>query len=163
MNELEGPVLAEVFGRLETQPEADAGRLEDAADLLEPPLVELEVLVVGPRVARRRKRGHAAQAARVDGRLGVFGQFLHVLGELLVVAFPIEGKGERAQLQSHLQRRAIEQPPGVGHALEPSKRGELGDVQVDARKAEGEGQLDDFALVSRDAQRGRVEVFEHGK
>ena len=86
--------LRRILGRLKADAEANARRLEDLADFLESPFVKLEVLVVGPGIARRGQRRHTARAAGRNGRLGVFRQLLHFLGERFVVAFPIE-RGRR--------------------------------------------------------------------
>ncbi len=133
MYELECLVLPQVLGRLEADAEANAGRLQRLADLLEPPLVELEVLVVRPLVARRGHRGNATRATGGNRRLGILRQLLQVLGKGLVVGIPVQGQGEAAQLQLG----AIDQPAGVLHALQPCPGGKLDDVQVHAPEAVG--------------------------
>ena len=76
VHELEGLVLPQILGRLEADAEANAGRLQGPADLLEPPLVELEVLVIRPLVARRGHRGNATRATGGNRRLGILRQLL---------------------------------------------------------------------------------------
>ena len=51
VDELEGPVAAEVFGGLEADGQPHARRPQRRADVVEAAAVELEVLVVGARVA----------------------------------------------------------------------------------------------------------------
>ena len=131
MDELECLILPQILGRLEADAEADAGRLQRLADLLEPPLVELEVLVVRPLVARRGHRGNATRATGGNRRLGIVRQLLQVLGKGLVVGLPVQGQGEAAQLQLG----AIDQPAGILHALQPRPGGKFDDVQVHAPEA----------------------------
>ena len=65
VDELEGLVAAEVLGRLKTDGQADSRRLQGVADILEAVAMELEVLVIRPRVAGRGERGRAARAAQL--------------------------------------------------------------------------------------------------
>ncbi len=131
MDELECLVLPQIFGRLKTDAEANAGRFQGLADLLEAPLVELEVLVIRPLLAPRGQRGDATRATGGNRRLGIVRQLLQLVGKGLVVGLPVQRQGESAQLQLG----AVDQPAGVLHALEPCPGGKLDDVQVHAPEA----------------------------
>jgi len=75
MNELEGLVATEVFGGPESHGQVNAGGPQRRGDLLEPPTVELEVLMIRLLVARRGQHRRGARAPHGHRRVGVLGQF----------------------------------------------------------------------------------------
>ena len=148
VDELEGLILPQGLQGQEPDPEPGAGRLQGLANLLESPPVEFEVLVIRAFVASGGQRGDAACAAHRGGRLGKFRQLRQLLLIGLFVGIPVQGK-----LKSALsQLRAIDQPPGVIQALQSRPRRKIRHVQVHSPKAESEGQLDEFALMTGNSE-----------